>query len=97
MVRKGGRSKWVKSVHRLTHSHDVRALAAGTLKAEDKGDGDDDAKRRVRTKRNVLFSAGVDAKLAINDLESKTVSIVPPIPGGNPASCAPDAGIILLR
>ncbi len=90
VVRKDGRSKWMKSVHRAVHSHDVRALVAGTLLREDHGG--EGAKRRP-----VLFSAGVDSRLAVNDVGNKTVAFHPPIPYGQCISPAVDAGLLLLR
>jgi U3 small nucleolar RNA-associated protein 4 len=68
--------KWVKSIHRSVHSHDVRAIVA--------------AGRHV-------FSAGVDATIAVTDMAAKTVLKLPPIPHGQCVAMAKEAEVVVLR
>ena len=74
--RKDGKQKWVTSINRNVHSHDVRAIVALD---------------------RVVYSAGVDASIAISDLLSKTTVKLPPLPPGDPIRIARYANMVLFR
>jgi len=84
-VKAAGQVKWVKSIHRFSHTHDVRAILCLEKRTADK--------RSI----NKVISIGVDSNLSVYDTWSKTLVKYPPIPHGRYIVLSPAARLMTVR
>jgi len=75
--------KWVKSIHRFSHTHDVRAILC--------------LERAPGGGSKKIVSIGVDSNLTVYDCQSKSLVKHPPIPHGRGYVISPKARLVTVK